>query len=136
MVGARPAQAPLPEPPPPSSTRELPADPAAREAALAEVRPTAELILAISDVIATRLPPNRALSNEEKISIQKPLEIVLFKYDMSASPEWQLTAAVGMVMFARYIEVKAKAAGIDVAPLMKAAASEMAASAQTIEVKP
>lgn len=108
-VAAREAAAAAPQPPPAARGRELPADPAAREVALAEVRPLAETILALCDVLASRLPPERPLSAEERKAIGGPLELTLYKYGGDLGPEWQLALAVGMVALGRYVEAKGQA---------------------------
>ncbi len=128
---ARAAQAEALPPEPPPSKRELPSDPAAREAALSEGRPTAVLILSILNVVAKRLPPQRPLSSEETLTIQGPLEIVIFKYSANVPPEWALAIAIGSIGFMRYVEVHPEI----LAKLGLAPNTVQAAATQTVEVK-
>jgi len=131
---AQAAQAAIPEPP--SKTRELSADPAAREAALAEGRPLATMLIAILNVAATRLPPQRPLSAEERAAIQDPMEQVIWKYSVAMSCEWSLTLAIGSVAFMRYIEVHPEMLtklGINISP--DVAQDVAQAAQQTVEVK-
>jgi len=116
-----PATTPPPQPDAPK-VRELPEDPAARASVLAEVRPTAEMILAVLDVAASRLPPKRSLSDAERAAIGQPLEVVLFRRGGNITPEWSLAIAIVAVAFGRFVEVKgASFFASDATPEVKAA---------------
>jgi hypothetical protein len=114
-AAANPSPASPPPPPDGPIRRELPADPAAREAALAEVAGEAELVLSILDSVAVRFPPSKKLSAEERRSIDLPLRAVLYKYGADLPPEWALAAALAGVAFGRYLEFKLKSSPDQVA---------------------
>jgi hypothetical protein len=105
------AQAPAQEPAP--SKRELAKDPAEREKQLAAYRGEAATIIAVLGAVVERMTPTMPLGDQEKASIQGPLEQVLFKYDGTMPCEWQLGIALAFCTLPRYPawkEARAKAA--------------------------
>lgn len=104
-----------------STTRELPADPVERAKALESVKGEVEFILTIADVAASRLPPHRALSADERTALSGPLAAVVWKYNADIPPEFQLIAAVAIVALGRYAEIKA----IDVTPVIPSSRSPL-----------
>jgi hypothetical protein len=102
-----PQLAPVPAAPPPTTERVLPEDPAARAAALETVKDEVALCLGLADIVATKLPPKRPLSPEEKDSIAGPLAQVLYKHGGNIPCEWALVITCAFVAAGRYAEFKA-----------------------------
>jgi hypothetical protein len=84
----------------------LPLDPAARDAALAEVAPTVELLVAIGRALAARLPPREPLTDEEVAAVRPPLAVVLAKHALRPSPELALAGVLAMIVVPRFLKVR------------------------------
>lgn len=105
--GAQAAQAPPPAYAPPPAVDQpwsLPEDPVERKRVLDEVDPDAQLVLALLSVVASRLPPARPLSEEERTALEGPLKTCLVKWTSDLSPEWKLAGAVAGIALGRYME--------------------------------
>jgi hypothetical protein len=103
--------------------REWPADPAAQKAALESVQGEVGTCIGLLDIAASRLPPARPLSEEEKAAIAGPLARVMWKYGANVPPELMLASALGSIAVGRWLDWKikladaAKAAAANTSPL-------------------
>jgi len=84
--------------------RELPTDPAALEEARASVRPFADTLIELANLIASVAPPRRPLSEAETTALRMPLECTLYRYAAEVDPALMLAVTVAGIATMRYVE--------------------------------
>lgn len=98
------ATTPKSQEPPPKKARPLPEDPEARAAVRASVRPAADTVLGFLSLLGAKLPPHRALDENEQTMLRPSLEDCLYRYGGEVDPLVGFALALSSVAAMRWVE--------------------------------